>query len=293
MKGRRQFVVDGNVIIGRPVKDQEFPIPWFERRIHTPHTEVFSEFEKKKQKQLYSRPEYSIEANISLLDLTKKNKAFEIADQKARMSALHDSASKTKTEDSRIQNKKNFEVLRRKQPSYSIPAASRMAPHNVLDGPSPGPKYRPLSPSGYRHFSTSVTGATFGTASREIANLIRKEHWENRWRPLRISWAEESKDAKVPAAWKHLTLPQQRRSNVRDHFGYNSALGGSFNQYIRPSTKRSSKILRNEARIVESRKNIWKSLRYQESMHLPRIVMRRLKESKVKLSNEQRRIKKI
>ena len=187
MKGRRQFVVDGNVIIGRPVKDQEFPIPWFERRIHTPHTEVFSEFEKKKQKQLYSRPEYSIEANISLLDLTKKNKAFEIADQKARMSALHDSASKTKTEDSRIQNKKNFEVLRRKQPSYSISAASRMAPHNVLDGPSPGPKYRPLSPSGYRHFSTSVTGATFGTASREIANLIRKEHWENRWRPLRIS----------------------------------------------------------------------------------------------------------
>ena len=118
-----------------------------------------------------------------------------------------------------------------------------------------------------------------------------------RWRPKLHKWKTiDDISTNSPIISRHqppLTLPQLRRYNLGGKDDLNSSLGGTFNNYLRPSTKRTSKIVKNEAYIVEARKNIWKSLRYQERMHLPGVVMKRLKYSKVKLSDRQRQIKKL
>ena len=79
-----------------------------------------------------------------------------------------------------------------------------------------------------------------------------------RWRPKLHKWKTiDDISTNSPIISRHqppLTLPQLRRYNLGGKDDLNSSLGGTFNNYLRPSTKRTSKIVKNEAYIVEARK---------------------------------------
>ena len=182
-------------------------------------------------------------------------------------------------------------MIKKKNPSYTMAAKHRVSPKAAA---SPGPAYYPATPSKYHRHIHAPQKTVFGTTRRSIVEEpIDQDVWLKRWRPNAQKWKTldsfSQNSPSISGKQKPLMLPQLRRFHLGSKDDLNSSLGGTFNSFLRPSTKRTSKIVKNEAYIVEARKNIWKSLRYQERMHLPGVVMKRLKYSKVKLSDTHRK----
>ena len=323
-KIRRQFIVDGQFGFYRGTADESLPTPWFienpqekKETLTSPVTykrpSIFDE-EEDTQKLTKSLSVPSLSSNkATYLSPIRRRKImnnnnnnnnnnvtfstkpptdwlgnFDNINKRNKLS----SPSSDSPNISNIYNK----VIKKNIPSYSM--AGKYGFHEKSQNASPGPAYYPVTPSKYHRHMHKPQRAIFGSTKRSIIEQpIDQEQWMKRWRPKLHKWKTiDDISTNSPIISRHqppLTLPQLRRYNLGGKDDLNSSLGGTFNNYLRPSTKRTSKIVKNEAYIVEARKNIWKSLRYQERMHLPGVVMKRLKYSKVKLSDRQRQIKKL
>lgn len=296
---RRQFVVDGQLGFYRGTFDESFPTPWF----------LGNPIEAQKTSAspvVYSPPDglQEIETNHSLskihTDSTKqlrKHVSFSPVQKSSSQLAgaegfwsFNDSTMPKSSSSPNVSSLYN-KVLKKKNPSYTM-AAKHGAAEKA--NASPGPAYYPATPSKYHRHIRAPQGTVFGTTKRSIVEEpIDQDAWLNRWRPNAQKWKTidsfSQSSPSLSRKLKPLMLPQIRRFNLGSKDDLNSSLGGTFNSFLRPSTKRTSKIVKNEAYIVEARRNIWKSLRYQERMHLPGVVMKRLKYSKVKLSDNHRK----
>ena len=319
---RRQFVVDGQVGFFRGTMDECLPTPWF---IENPQEKketlaspivykqptIFDENDTRKNTALPSFASLKSSPSHSPIRKTKaisfKSNSIHVPTDWYDCSIQNDDTTTNNNKYnnfsstspsynnspniSKIYNK----LIKKNIPSYSI-AGKYQKDHNHNN--SPGPAYYPVTPSKYHRHMHKSAATVFGSTKRSIIEQpIDPEKWMKRWRPKIVKWKTidpiSNNTTTISRNQPPLTLPQLRRFNLGSKDDLNSSLGGTFNSYLRPSTKRTSKIVKNEAYIVEARKNIWKSLRYQERMHLPGVVMERLKYSKVKLSDKQRKIRKI
>ena len=296
-RDRRKFIVDGKEILGRPVADQVFPLPWTEKKIVLSGMKTPEIGKRRIISESRSSPGLTTNGTPQTLDQFKRastsnlnsNVSFTIEKRSVSFSESLENQFVPQSYDT----ENYIEQLKPKKPAYTMSSGRSLIPFNHGDSPGPQAYPKPCTPSKYRHYSHRPIAIPFPTAPRPICEIISQEHWEKRWRPKNYEFGKYSiKSINYEGNNKHyypsLRMPQTRRNMINDKFDYNSALGGSFNAYIRPSTKRSSKILQNEALILETRKNIWKSLRYQESMHLPHVVMRRMAKPKCVLSEERR-----
>eukprot|EP00945_MAST-04E_sp_MAST-4E-sp1_P005783 g5783.t1 len=303
-RDRRRFIVDGKEVVGRAVPDQVFPLPWTEKKIvlsgmKTPEMGA----KRRRMAGSQSSPGLMTSGAPLSLDQFKRASTSNLNSSMPFLSPNRKSVSFSapipnddKFVPQSYQTGNYIEQLKSKKPAYTMPSGRNLKPFNHGDSPGPQAYPKPCTPSKYRHYSHSPIAVPFTTAPRSICQTVSHEDWMKRWRPKNYEFGSSSVKAgtygRKRGYFPSLKMPQLRRNMINDKFDYNSALGGSFNAYIRPSTKRSSKILQNEALILETRKNIWKSLRYQESMHLPNVVMKRMKKPKCLLSDEERRRRK-
>ena len=297
---RRQFVVDGQLGFYRGTFDESFPTPWFlENPIEAQKTSA--------SPVVYSPPvfqeETAIKRTLSNLEIdTPKQPRKHVSFPSAQVSkspnldnhegfwSLNTSTMPKSSSSPNLSTVYN-NAIKKTIPSYTMAAKHQ---NSAKAAGSPGPAYYPATPSKYHRHIHAPQRTVFGTTRRSIVEEpIDQDVWLKRWRPNAQKWKTidsfSRNSPSISRKQKPLMLPQLRRFNLGSKDDLNSSLGGTFNSFLRPSTKRTSKIVKNEAYIVEARKNIWKSLRYQERMHLPGIVMKRLKYSKVKLTDTHRK----
>ena len=137
-------------------------------------------------------------------------------------------------------------AIKKTVPSYTMAAKHQ---NSAKAAASPGPAYYPATPSKYHRHIHAPQKTVFGTTRRSIVEEpIDQDVWLKRWRPNAQKWKTidsfSRNSPSISRKQKPLMLPQLRRFNLGSKDDLNSSLGGTFNSFLRPSTKRTSKMLK-------------------------------------------------